>query len=292
MPPPFRKYGNTAVIFTLIVCGLNTLWQLRTLPKNPWQHLKESDWTDLKLFLVAMGLLWLQFVFLTWSKAMIPHVVSSMWADPMLADFEAALLGGSDAWRLLPAPNYWLSLLYSLWMPAISAVFAWQFFRPNRAVNTLALILTIGLVGTFGQYLLPSGGPIFYERLGFGDRFVGMPPNGPHMGYSDYLWKAHSGNYVSFATGISAFPSVHVATSAWVAFATRHWIGYLYLGAIFLGSIILGWHYGIDGVAATAGAYGCYRLAKALALPKQGHRSASDVGAGSLEEAQRVNRAA
>ncbi len=276
-PPPFEKYANAAFAVVAFVGGVTMAWRIRHRPARPLQFLIASDWSHYARFVSAMALVWLQFVTLTWAKAMIPLASGGMWADPALADFEAGLIGG-DAWRLLPAPNMVLDVIYSVWAPTIGAVFAWQFYRkgPNRQTNLLALFLTIGLLGTVGQYLLPSGGPIFFERLGFGDRFAAMPPSHNALVASDYLWAAYTGNYLSFATGISAFPSIHVATSAWVALSARNAWGYLYLAVIFAGSIILGWHYAIDGVAGALGALLCYRLAnKLLVHPAPSFRKAT-----------------
>lgn len=260
-PPPFEKYAKTAAAIGVIVGGSIVLWRLRGRPARPLDYLRGLDWHDCGLFLLAMTLLWLQFVILTWAKAMIPIASGGMWADPILADFESSIFGG-DMWRYLPAAGSPIDTIYSLWTITIAGVFAWQFFREGRAVNTLALIFTIGIVGTFGQFLLPSGGPIFYQRLGFGDRFADMPLASHSMNYANYLWEAYSGRYISYATGISAFPSVHVATSAWVALASRHWAGWAYFALIFVGSIILGWHYAVDGVVGFIGAALCYELAQ------------------------------
>ena len=126
------------------------------------------------------------------------------------------------------------------------------------------IFLTIGIMGTFGQYLLPSGGPIFFQRLGLGDRFADMPSAVHTHLISDQLWAAYRGRYVEYATGISAFPSVHVAVSSWIAIVLRNVFAIGYALLIFVGSIILGWHYALDGIAGAVGALICYVLAKAF----------------------------
>jgi membrane-associated phospholipid phosphatase len=53
--------------------------------------------------------------------------------------------------------------------------------------------------------------------------------------------------------GISAMPSMHVATSVLMAlYAARHarwagWIMWIFAGLIQIGSVHLGWHYAVDG---------------------------------------------
>lgn len=258
-PPPFVKYALTALIPVLLYGAGFALWNLRNGPDEPFKHLASLDWTPFRNFVSAMGLVWLQFVALTWMKAMLA-VSGPMWADPVLAEAEAALFG-ADVWRLLPAPWRPLEVLYLLWPLAVCASFTALFFM-RRQTSLLAFFLTVGILGTFGQYLLPSGGPVFYERLGYGDRFAAMEIPGRTTYLTSMLWQAYQGHAINFATGISAFPSIHVATSAWIAISFRRWWAYAYLALIFFGSIILGWHYALDGIAGAIGAVLCYALAR------------------------------
>lgn len=262
-PPPFVKYAETAACLVAFIAGCRAAWSLGTLPDKPTRYLASLDWSRHVGFAKAMVFVWMQFVLLTWAKAMLP-VATSMWADVPLANFEAYLFG-SDVWRLLPAAPWWLDMIYLAWAPTVGFAFAAHYFgeRSNRPTVLLSLFLTIGILGTFGQYLLPSGGPIFFERLGLGDRFADMPFMWQSAHASDKLWMAYQGNYISFATGISAFPSIHVATSAWMAVSFRHWFAYLYFLTIFLGSVMIGWHYALDGIAGALGAVFCYALARA-----------------------------
>lgn len=263
-PPPFGRYGNIAIAPVVLYLSGLALWRLRSLPENPARYLARQDWSDCRNFALAMLLVCLQFLCLTWMKAMIPHV-TPMWADAPLAKLERAILG-QDAWRLLPDPDAFIDSAYAAWLLVTYAAFVAVYFvrSERRSPLLLAFFLTVGLVGTFGQYLLPSGGPIFFERLGFGDRFSAMAIPELAARTSDYLWSAYSEGGVAVGTGISAFPSVHVATTAWVAIAFRHPIAYTWLALIFAGSIMLGWHYALDGIAGAIGALICYRLAKLI----------------------------
>lgn len=260
--PPLGKYGFAAALPAVLYAAGLMLWRLRSLPDYPVRHLAKYDWSDCWKFALAMGLVWFQFLSLTWMKAMIP-LVTPMWADVPLANLEAAILG-TDAWRILPRAGGAIGLLYTFWFPITCGCFAGAYFRqrPNRDALLLSFFLTVGLLGTFGQYLLPSGGPIFFERLGYGDRFAGLEVPDLANRTADYLWAAYSRNSLSFATGISAFPSIHVATTAWVAIAFRHPLAYAWLAVVFFGSIMLGWHYAIDGIAGIIGAVACYALAR------------------------------
>lgn len=262
--PPLGKYGNAAAFPVLFVLAGMLLWRLRVRPENPIEYLRQQDWSQMLAFAAAMTLVWGQFTALTWMKAMIPHV-TTMWADPMLASFEATLLS-DNAYRFLPTPGPVIDYAYALWFPVLTVSFAIAFFRlrERRDATFLAFFLTVGLLGVFGQYVLPSGGPIYFERLGFGKRFAGMEIPELAARTSDYLWIAYNNGSIGFASGISAFPSIHVATSAWIAIALRHWLAYAFLAMIFIGSIMLGWHYAIDGVAGVLGALACFGLANLI----------------------------
>jgi len=263
-PPPLGAYFTTAMLPVVLYACWLVLQSLREGTESPIAHLASIDWRPLRNFALAMLLMWLQFICLTWTKKMIPFA-SQMWADPMLANLEFRLLG-RDTWQLLPSPSYWFETPYFLWGFAICLGFVITYFRQTerREASLLAFFVTVGLLGTLGQFLLPSGGPIFFERLGFGDRFASMDIPQKTALLGDYLWAGYERRSIEFGGGISAFPSIHVATCAWLAFATRHWLAYLYCAAIFAASIILGWHYALDGIAGIAGAALCYWLANAL----------------------------
>jgi len=84
------------------------------------------------------------------------------------------------------------------------------------------------------------------------------------------LWSSYSSHTDQIGNGISAMPSMHVATTAWVALSLSalspklRGPAWAYWLAIFIGSFVLGWHYFLDGVVATVGAVGCWTLAHRL----------------------------
>lgn len=267
-PPPVRKYAKISFSLVLLVVGVRALWNLRSRPEKPTRHIIALDWSAQRGFAVAMIFVWLQFVALTWGKAMLP-VATTMWADAPLANFEAALFG-QDLWRLFPSSNRIMDAIYMAWLPTVGMAFTILYFskRPNRSQAILALFLTIGVLGTIGQYALPSGGPIFFERLGFGDRFSEIPYAWQTNVAAEKLWSAFEGRYISFATGISAFPSIHVAVSTWMVITFRNPLAAAYAVFIFIGSVALGWHYALDGIAGAIGAGFCYLAAKPMLQAK------------------------
>ena len=68
----------------------------------------------------------------------------------------------------------------------------------------------------------------------------------------DLLWQGYTGGRPGSA-GISAFPSMHVATATLFALAARRLhprlfpLGLAYWAVIMLGSVLLAWHYAVDG---------------------------------------------
>jgi hypothetical protein len=80
------------------------------------------------------------------------------------------------------------------------------------------------------------------------------------------LWQSQVNGDFGPAKGISAAPSMHVASTwimwrlAWSMGRTARIFGSLFLGVIFFGSIHLGWHYALDGYLAIVGAWALWRL--------------------------------
>jgi hypothetical protein len=137
----------------------------------------------------------------------------------------------------------------------------------HRARALLSYFLIMAM-GSLGQYLLPSAGPVFYARLGLGNRFDELPIEPWVATARDYLWADYIHPHGEIGAGISAMPSMHVAIALWVTLILRsysrrlQWLGWIWFVTIFIGSIHLGWHYALDSVAATAIAAVAFQSAK------------------------------
>lgn len=230
----------------------------------------------LAFFAGVFGLLIVQMSAFTWVKGTIP-LVGGFWADPYLADFESALFGG-DPWRFLhrlPEPaGAAIDLVYQYWFWSILtglAFIAAQRPSPHKTQAVVAFFLLWAL-GSITQFALPSAGPVYFERLGFGPRFADLEiPRLAKLG-SDLLWYVHQTQSSGVGVGISAMPSMHVATTSWLVLAFPRWrlALSLYWLVIFVGSIYLGWHYAVDGVAGLLLALLAWRLARSGAVKKAG----------------------
>jgi len=207
-----------------------------------------------------------------WAKSMIPHV-SGFWADPYLADFDHRLFG-QDPWRLFRSDM--LAAVYAkayvCWFFitfGMMGVLAFSKRDHSRLFNCFLVAWILG--GTVGQYVLPSAGPIFFERIGLGQRFAELvATNDPNFGLvADYLWKFHQQAGASLGTGISAMPSMHVTMAVWTVLAAHAiWKPLMFPAAIYAliiyaASIASGWHYATDGLVGLAVAVCAYRLCTA-----------------------------
>lgn len=196
-------------------------------------------------------------------------------ADEAIADAERAMFG-IDLWRLFDGIDLnFMALTYNiLWFWALFVVLIWLLIRaPSRArsASLVNYFFLWSLFGPIGQYLLPAAGPLFYQRIGLGDRFAGLEANVPDLTIqiSDYLWTHYSAQTLGFGAGVSAMPSLHIATVAWMVISLRavgsRWTIPVLLFSlyIFVASVALGWHYALDGVAGAAGALAGHRLSRA-----------------------------
>jgi hypothetical protein len=200
------------------------------------------------------------FSLINWTKAMIPAFT----ADAMLADLDARLFG-TDPWRLfdIPALRWTMAKSYAFWFPVIYGFMVWAAF--SRKTLAILSMFTIAAIDTVAHFALPSAGPIFWSRLGMGDRFADLE-NGPstYTFFSDLLWHHYESGTVAAGTGISAMPSMHVALSAWLvlSFPKVRLLTVPFLMIVFAASVASGWHYFTDGLAGCAMAYAAHRLVR------------------------------
>jgi hypothetical protein len=227
--------------------------------------------------LVMIFILQIFFSIFTSFKSIIPFINPFSW-DATLADWDRILHGGLDPWTLMhplvghPFATTVINFFYQCWVYILYGVLVWQAFalsdRRLRMQFFLTLVVSWALLGSFAATLLSSAGPVYFGRItGLEDPFQ------PLMNYlraasevspvwalelHERLWDAYVADSDQLGKGISAMPSIHVATA--VLFALTTWrvsrrlgaLFWLYAAVILVGSVHLAWHYALDGYVAAA----------------------------------------
>ncbi|WP_254447934.1 phosphatase PAP2 family protein [Ruegeria arenilitoris] len=218
-------------------------------------------------------------------KTVLPLLQPYSW-DPLFANLDRTL-HGQDTWQLLwpvlgnPYVTTLVNLAYHSWFFLIYIAVCLACFdrrNPGRSmVFLVAFALCWSLGGNLFATLFASVGPVYFEVFGFGDTFTHqmellhasneISPVAA-LQWQQVLFDGHfNGGPIR---GISAMPSMHVATStllAIYAFSYTRWLGWLmtaFAVVILVGSIHLAWHYAVDGYAALLLAILCWRTADLL----------------------------
>ncbi len=208
-------------------------------------------------------------------KNMLPSLSAYAW-DARLADLDAALFGSHDPWTLVTPLIARLHMLGAVeflyvtgWMLALALVPAivalTPSLKPIRVRFFITYILSWALIGNLLASTFLSAGPVYFGHV-TGDiaRFqplIDILAANSGSTWSAYdiqrvLWYVYEHGMVSFGTGISAFPSEHVAMAtlwAITGFQKNRWFGIaglVFLAFVEIGSVVLGWHYAVDGLVA------------------------------------------
>jgi PAP2 superfamily len=195
--------------------------------------------------------------------------------DVTLAAVDAKLSFGVDPWRWIAPLIEWAPMRSfaeynygKIWfLMAFGTVYFVASSPKADAVRSRYLVsymLVWLLVGNVVAGIFMSAGPVYYGQVtGDTERFsdlLAFLASGNSAGdttvqYQAYLWDLHESGQSGFASGISAFPSVHVglvvmnALFAWDA--NRRLGSFMAVYALFVmaSSVALGWHYAVDGYA-------------------------------------------
>lgn len=215
-------------------------------------------------------------------KNLIPVFNPFSW-DEVFMHLDKALHFGSQPYEIVHAVFGWqitLSFftgLYNLWLFLMYFVlFGACFMRqdsPVRMQFLVAFLLTWAIGGNLVATIFSSAGPVYYANLGLGDAYAGLlnllQRHSETAGISvvavqDMLWSWHTSDQQLNA--ISAFPSMHVASSTLMAiFLCRlsrvlGLVASVFAVGIMIGSVLLAWHYAVDGYAGALIAVACWKL--------------------------------
>lgn len=160
-----------------------------------------------------------------------------------------------------------INFIYNCWyFLMIASVFTAGIITNQRQIRLQflnAFFLTWLVLGFFLATGFSSAGPCFFDRLDLGTDYNSLMASLNNadkiipiwaLPIQDLLWEGYSGTR-NGSVGITAFPSIHVATSVLMAIAgfkiSQKWgiLLTIYACLIMIGSVALGWHYAVDGYA-------------------------------------------
>jgi hypothetical protein len=269
---PTNTVATLWFTLTAVVIACNVLWTtiLLAVRKEDRPIAKLKAMVDKRQAItVALGTLLFatNLAFFCTIKPQLGQLVAFS-ADPLLADIDRFIFG-ADPWRLLEWFNHdKLSIIYHRgWFLWLAFVLYYLLKLPPTADKDRLIVSYIVLWSIFGPLVhlaFPAAGPVFYDDLGLGSRFSELDQSPRSIAVANYLWGGYVTKTFNPAGGISAMPSLHLATMFWSIIAVRKtrwfWFSIAFTTYIFVGSIVIGWHYAIDGIVGAAGAFFCYGI--------------------------------
>jgi hypothetical protein len=234
-------------------------------------------------------------------KSLLPGLADFGW-DTAMADVDAWLHFGVDPWRLLHpvmghhAVTRVLEHIYSLgWgilLLLVPMIVCISSHLAHIRIQFLACLTICWMaLGSLAAGMFLSAGPVYYglitgDELRFAELTdylafsAGQPQSAADV--QGYLWRWFEAGQPGLGTGISAFPSIHVATATLIAllastisrpFAIA---GGVFLLVILATSVHLAWHYAIDGYASIIVVAAVWFALGALLRARAGQRETAE----------------
>jgi hypothetical protein len=265
-----------AFVLSGFVALASVLRMMRAGVEHPFAHCLSylrSNWGFLLFVSFALTLAGLNMIAFMWAKPLLNYLVPFS-ADPLLASVDHAIFR-TDPWRLLkflnitPLAIFYHKAWFALMIVTLLSVVMRQPSRQRSAI-LLTYFLLWSIFGPLVHTVLPAAGPVFYAKLGYGNQFAGLQMEQETQRIAQYLWSIYSTRGFGGGAGISAMPSLHIATTVWMIIVVgqfaKRWLMPMMVAAmlIFLLSVSLGWHYAIDGAVGALGAYGIWKFSSSM----------------------------
>jgi hypothetical protein len=192
--------------------------------------------------------------------------------DVWQANLDAFLFAGYEPWEILFTPVHSIALQTAIevnynmiWhLLTFGTVFLFAIAKPAQFLRLRYLacfLLAWIVVGNVFAGLFISAGPAFYglvtgDEARFGEQLEALSlfKNSSAVFFQDFLWNSYKQGHSGFGTGISAFPSMHVAVTVLnmiFAFEVSKKLGIataIYFLFVLYSSVYLAWHYAVDGL--------------------------------------------
>lgn len=293
----FKATLGSGALLLAVVSLRKLLRRKSTNSERPATFLIKNLWMDptavLNVVIAGLAIPTIESLYSSF-KTMIPHLVP-FYADPLLLTTDRTLHLGLDPWQITwslfsdAQATFYINAFYALWFLVLWGFMFHSIFFQKHPMQRMRFLIAFALswmiIGSLAATVFSSGGPVYYGRItGLEDVFAPLMKNlyAVHaellttgsfqrlwsLQIQERLWDLYINNSRGLGSGISAFPSMHIATTALMTFHAWHlnrvlWAGMLlFLCAMQVGSIHLGWHYAVDGYVAILASYGLWRLAK------------------------------
>ncbi len=280
--PYLAAWGALSFISILVWAFVEVARMARAGAPQPLPALRQRLLGQQRLFLLPALIFPLFIGAYTWAKCSIPFAVGygweQVWAE---ADY---LIFGLDPWQplhalfppwLAPAWTFFYAVVWGLALGIVGSLVSAFAKHHFTAVFFTALMLSWFIGGILLAYAISAAGPVFAHLVdpSMTERFEPLRvqlltllgPDDIVMESQRYLAAGIDRKIALKGGGISAMPSMHIATATIFIMAARRtrWLplAILFWLLTFFGSVYLGYHYAVDAPVAAVIAICCWLCA-------------------------------